>query len=238
MNNKPIIFWIGYDPKEIDAWVVASYSLRTRTNTPYQTRALTLEAARNKGYNRPFEKINGQLWDKISDAPMSTEFSITRFMLPFMQKDGWAIFMDCDMLILRNINFLVQALDERYALMCVKHDYTPKKLIKMDNQIQTKYSRKNWSSVMALNLDHPSNKKLTLDLINTAKGRDLHNFCWLQDDEIGELDKSWNWLEGEENQADEPSIVHFTNGLPSQIGDCEYADEWWAMLNEYFQCQC
>jgi lipopolysaccharide biosynthesis glycosyltransferase len=236
MTNKKISFWIGYDSREVDGWVVTAHSLRTKTNTPYPINVLSLEGARQRGFNREFVRRDGKLWDEISNAPMSTEFAISRFMLPFLQKDGWAVFMDCDMLVMRDIDLLVNELDEKYALMCVKHDYTPRKEIKMDNQIQTKYSRKNWSSVMAMNLDHPSNKKLALELINTARGRDLHNFCWLEDHEIGGLDKSWNWLEGEDNQAETPSIVHFTNGLPSQIGDCDYADQWWDTLNEYFEC--
>jgi hypothetical protein len=51
---------------------------------------------------------------------------------------------------------------------------------------------------MLFNCDHPSNKKLTVEMINTLPGRDLHRFCWLEDDEIGELDPGWNWLVGEQ----------------------------------------
>jgi hypothetical protein len=32
---------------------------------------------------------------------------------------------------------------------------------------------------MVFNCDHPANRALTLDLINTVPGRDLHRFCWL-----------------------------------------------------------
>ena len=50
-------------------------------------------------YNRPWERRdNGQLWDVIKDAPMSTEFACSRFLTPILAKTGWAVFMDCDIL--------------------------------------------------------------------------------------------------------------------------------------------
>jgi hypothetical protein len=97
----------------------------------------------------------------------------------------------------------------------------------MDGQVQTRYSRKNWSSVFVLDADHPSNKNLTVALVNSVPGRDLHRFCWLEDDDIGELGAEWNYLVGHSEHPD-PKIVHFTDGIPSMPGyeNSEFADEW------------
>ena len=105
----------------------------------------------------------------------------------------------------------------------------------MDGQIQTIYARKNWSSVMAFNCNHPSNKALTVEMVNTLPGRDLHRFCWLQDDEIGELEPEWNYLVGHTKTKDEPKIVHWTDGGPwlEAFREAEYADEWWDELERW-----
>jgi hypothetical protein len=114
--------------------------------------------------------------------------------------------------------------------MCVPHFHqVVEGASKKGTQVQVNYTRKNWSSVMLFNRDHPANNALTLELLNTVPGRDLHRFCWLKDEEIGFLDKKWNHLVGVDGaQVDDPAIVHFTNGGPwlPQYADCDYAGEW------------
>lgn len=170
-----------------------------------------------------------QLWDPISEAPMATEFAISRFLTPFLAGwKGWAIFLDCDFLALRNPQRLVELLDPRFAVMCVQHRHEPAPGVKMDGQLQTLYARKNWSSLMAFNCEHPSNQELTLDLVNEAPGRDLHRFCWLRDEEIGALPQEWNWLVGHSDPHVVPSFVHYTDGGPwlDAYADCDFAREW------------
>ena len=84
----------------------------------------------------------------------------------------------------------------------------------MDQVTQTKYSRKNWSSLMLFNLGYPANARLTLEMVNTLPGRDLHRFCWLRDDEIGELPARWNHLVGYTPEGEPPGLLHFTAGSP------------------------
>jgi len=153
-----------------------------------------------------------------------------------LARTGWAMFMDCDILVRSNVLRLFENLDESKALYCVKHDYRPLLGDKMDGQAQQMYARKNWSSVMVFNCDHPSNKKLTVELINRVPGRDLHRFCWLEDDEIGELEPRWNWLVGEQENPGDPAIVHYTLGYPglgAQFHDLPYAGEWFAFLHRW-----
>ena len=100
----------------------------------------------------------------------------------------------------------------------------------MDGKQQTIYPRKNWSSFIVFNCSHPANKKLTIDLVNSESGSYLHQFKWLEDNEIGDLDERWNWLEGwtSKHNSKHPFAIHYTRGGPwfDEWGDVEYADLW------------
>ena len=241
MTIKHFRVFLGYDPREFAAFAVAKQSIRN-FDRHVPVRGLVLSDLQANGmYTRPTERRLGQLWDVISQAPMSTEFAISRFLVPAIVKQqdsrftpysGWALFMDCDVLVRTNLNELKAQLDDTKAVMCVKHNHNPVHTEKMDGQVQTSYPRKNWSSVMAFNVDHPSNDALTVEMVNTLPGRDLHRFCWLKDDEIGGLDQSWNFLVGHTDPEVEPDIVHFTDGIPTMEGfrTVPYADEWFREL--------
>ena len=100
----------------------------------------------------------------------------------------------------------------------------------MDGQKQSVYPRKNWSSFIVFNCGHPSNKHLTIDIVNSKPGSYLHQFKWLKDSEIGTLDEKWNWLEGwtSKNNKENPYAIHFTRGGPwfQEWQDVEFADNW------------
>lgn len=248
---SPRSIFIGYDPREQAAYAVAKNSIRNNLQRQMvDIYPIILDEMVKEGlYWRPTETKNGRLWDTISEAPMSTEFANSRFLMLELarrrlicttigRKIGWTMFMDCDMLVRGDISSLFDYVEEqsdihpKLAAFCVKHIYDPPSSLKMDNQEQTRYSCKNWSSVMLLNGDHSANKKLTLDLINTRPGRELHQFCWLEMDQIGELDPKWNWLVGHSSYNIEPKIVHFTEGGPwfPEYRNVPYADEWMAQL--------
>ena len=229
-NAWPLSVWIGYEPRELDALVVARTSLARRSSINVPVRSVILSDLERDGlYRRRTRRNNGFMVDVISDAPMSTEFAISRFLTPLLAGGkGWALFMDCDMLVRADIAELFALADPSKAIMCVKHLHVPDETTKMDAQEQTRYFRKNWSSVMLFNCEHPANAALTVDLINRVPGRDLHRFCWIEDGLIGELPPEWNHLVGYSGQPDtDPKIVHFTKGTPTQIGNrMPYADEW------------
>ena len=231
--------WIGYDPREADAFALARYTIQKHLTQPIPVHGLVLSNLRKRGlYTRPHEQRGLQMWDVVSDAPMSTEFACSRFLVPHLAESGWALFMDCDMLVRTNlVRFFEEIVDPKYAVMCVMHDHVPDSTVKMDSQMQTRYARKNWSSVMAFNVDHDANKWLTPAHVNETPGRDLHRFSWLNDDQIGELGPEWNYLVGHTKlpRGVEPKIVHHTDGIPSMAGyeDTEYADEWRAELGKW-----
>jgi hypothetical protein len=230
--------WIGYDSRQAAAFAVARYSIR-KFDRMIPINGLVLERLRKAGlYYRKEKRVrvdedHWQRWDVISDAPMSTDFSISRFLVPTLAGRGWALFCDTDTMWRANPNRLFALADPTKAVMCVHHKYTQKEGLKMDGQLQTVYDRKNWSSVMLFNCDHPANRALSVGMVNDLPGRDLHRFCWLKDDEIGELPPEWNYCPGLSPHINGPgpSLVHFTNGLPDVPGyeDQEYADEWRAM---------
>lgn len=234
---QPSIY-IGFDPREAAAFAVAKHSIRRHLNTPIPIHGLVLDDLRHKGlYRREMVRRGGQLWDVISEAPCSTEFSISRFLAPVIARariaepraPAWALFVDGDMMALKNLSRLFDLANERFAVMCVKHQHEPLQTLKMDNQIQTIYPRKNWSSVTLWNLRHPANAALTTDLVNTLPGRDLHAFCWLSDDQIGEIPATWNWFANYGRPDDgDPGLVHFTEGTPDMHGyeDAPFAEEW------------
>lgn len=234
--------WIGWDPHEVAAFDVARLSARrTCSFQGMPIRGVVLEHLRRHGlYNRPTSVKAGVerdiLWDDISQAPMSTEFAISRFFVPMLcPTGGFAMFMDCDVMVRANIAQLMQSLTGEYAVYCVKHRHEPTRRTKMDGQIQTNYARKNWSSVMIFNCDHPSNRKLTPELLNSVPGRDLHRFCWLEDHEIGYIEPEWNWLVGEQPQPQNPKIVHWTGGGPwlPRYANAPFADEWHGFLRAH-----
>ena len=109
-----------------------------------------------------------KLYTRNLDPLASTKFTYSRFLVPaFMNYKGWAIFCDCVFLFFQDISMLCESIDEDKALYCVQHDYTPKERHKMDGKKQTIYPRKNWSSFMIFNCSHPSNRKLTIDIVNS-----------------------------------------------------------------------
>jgi lipopolysaccharide biosynthesis glycosyltransferase len=216
--------YIGFDSREKEAYDVARHSILSRTTSDVRIIPIDLDGPTTFIIaKRPIErKEDGKLWCPISQAPMATEFAISRFCVPFLQHKGWALFCDCDILCLTDITEILKLADPKYAVMVVKHNHQPTETVKMDGQVQTTYSRKNWSSVILWNCEHPSNQNLTEEAINTWPGRDLHAFKWLKDEEIGELPLEWNFLVGvsEETYATVPGrekwphIAHYTLGGP------------------------
>ena len=220
--------FVGYDTSEDIAYQVCQHSILTR-QPDADVRPLKQQELRDAGwYNRPIDKL------------ASTEFTFTRFLIPELCNfKGWAVFMDCDMILTTDIKKLFDQADDKYAVMCVQHDYKVKEQFKMDGQKQTIYPRKNWSSVMLFNCEHPSNKALTQELVNEPEinGAYLHRFSWLDDSEVGELDHTWNYLVGVYNDIEQPNLIHYTEGGPwfENYRNCEFNELWKQELYDMFK---
>jgi hypothetical protein len=213
--------FIGFDPKESVAFHALANSILRRASVPVTIAPLVRT------------QLNG-IYTRDRGPTESTEFSLTRFLVPSLSRfQGWSVFLDCDMLCRADVAELI-AISERHddkALLVCKHDYVPRTERKFLDQLQTKYPRKNWSSLMLFN-----NRRctaLTPEYVNTAPGLDLHRFAWTEDARIGELPLEWNWLVGEYKYNPGAKIVHYTLGGPyfDDYRDCDYADEWFAEYN-------
>jgi hypothetical protein len=209
--------FIGYDPREAVAYSVLAHSIQARASRPVSVAPLMLS------------QLKGVL-TRERHPLQSTDFSFSRFLTPHLSGySGWSVFMDCDMLMLEDIARLWALRDDRYAVMVVKHHHVPRETVKFLGEPQTKYEKKNWSSVMLFN--NARCGALTPDYVNRASGLELHQFKWLANDElIGALPERWNHLVGYNAPRKDAALVHFTLGGPyfEDYRSCEYAKEWLA----------
>jgi len=220
--------FIGYDKREDAAYRKAQQTLH-ETSGVVGTKLCAERLAAVGLLRRPMDTREGKFYDIPSNAYASTEFAASRFLVPILCQSGWALFVDCDVLFHESIFGLLDYADPDKAVMVVKHQHNQTGT-KMDGQPQTVYPRKNWSSVMLFNCEHPANLRLTLQDVNQRPGRDLHAFYWLHDDEIGELPDGWNWLVNVQPRPNDLCLSHYTLGGP-WIPDWEpkpYDDEWLA----------
>ena len=109
-----IRIFIGYDSRETVAYHVLAHSIHSRATEPVSITPLMLSQLK-------------QVLTRKRNPLQSTDFSFSRFLTPYLcDFDGWAIFMDCDMLVLDDIAKLWAFRDDKYAVMCVKHEHEPK----------------------------------------------------------------------------------------------------------------
>lgn len=233
--QQPLRVFVGYDPAEDLAFQVCRRSMRESLSAPRTPGVLIepicLAALRTAGlYRRPFYVDDGQAHDAIDGKPFSTEFAFTRFLVPALcQWSGWALFCDCDFLWRADVRDLFDLKNDGYAAMVVKHRHVPAEQRKMrDGQVQTRYDRKNWSSLVLWNCGHPANRGLTPFMVNTQPGWWLHGFRWLADVLIGEVPMGWNWLEGYSSPDINPMAIHYTRGTPDVDGhqNAAHASDW------------
>ena len=194
----PLKIFIGYDPRERDAFEVCRASILHHASIPVQIIKLDLTSLQRLGiYTRQYRTEGDQMYDLLDGRPFSTQFSFSRFLVPMLSSyDMWSVFVDCDFLFTDDIAKLVPLLDRTKAAMVVKNVHMPVEYQKMDGQYQASYPRKNWSSFVAYNCSHRANRYLTADKVNAMSGGWLHGFTWIADRELGELPQTWNWLSG------------------------------------------
>lgn len=229
---KPIPIFVGYDKRERAATNVLIDSLYQNSKIPLNITPLVTSQLQNLG-----------IYKRDRDPKQSTDFSFTRFLVPYlMNYDGWAIFMDCDMLCKKDISQLWNLRDDKYSVMCVKHKHEPKEGTKFQNEKQTPYPKKNWSSLMLFNCKKCH--KLKVDYVNTASGLDLHRFNWLENDnEIGSISikDGWNFLVGVQHNNDnvDLSLIHWTLGGPwfreERLMGKELSAEWFSAREDAFK---
>jgi lipopolysaccharide biosynthesis glycosyltransferase len=143
------------------------------------------------------------------------------------------VFADGDMICQGDLKELIEMADPSKALMVVKHNYETKASKKYLGNVNENYPRKNWSSVILWNCEHPKHKILTPTFVSKQTGKYLHRFSWLEDDEIGELPIEWNWLATEYDRNEKAKLIHFTLGTPcfKDYQNSDMAEIWY----DYYQ---
>lgn len=161
---------------------------------------------------------------------------ISRFLVPYLSNyEGFSLFIDCDMVCLGDLEFILEFADNNKDVYCVQHDYDPKSMVKMDGKEQHIYPRKNWSSAMLFN-----NKqciKLTPELVNTETPMYLHRMMWAEDNKIGTLPPKFNFLAGYyDYDRENPLLIHYTDGGPwfKEYHNCPHSDLWKNEIKEMF----
>lgn len=228
--------FIGYDPREHDAWLVCRDSILAHASIPLCIQPLRMDGLVRAGlYRRSFKVEGPQRYDLVDGKPFSTEFSFSRFLVPSLcQFEGQAMFVDCDFLFRADVAELFDLMKPSMAVHVVQRDYRPPEKQKMDGQAQQVYPRKNWSSLMLFNCGHRNCAGLTPGRVSEERGEWLHQFRWCDTYALGDIPEEWNWLEGwSTNDAENVKAAHFTRGVPSMPGyeNVRFADEWRAVLS-------
>lgn len=192
MSNKPLKVFIGYDHRQPVSYNVLQQSIIRNSTKPVSITAVCLPQL-------PYKRQG------------LTPFTFSRFLVPWLcDYEGWALFLDIDMLVMGDISQLFQLADDKYTVMVSKNE-----------------KRFEWASAMLFNC--AKNKILTPEYLEKADG--LHQIKWCNEDEIGDFPRDWNHLVGYDKCRsfdNPPKLVHYTQGIPafSETFDSEFAKEW------------
>jgi lipopolysaccharide biosynthesis glycosyltransferase len=211
-----ITCYVGFDPREAAAYHVWTQSVIERSSQPVA-----------------FIPLHGPMLQNFDGQQDGTNaFIYSRFLVPFLcGYEGFALFVDGDMVVLEDLAKLWALRDTTKALQVVKHDYKtkhPRKYIGTPMESDNlDYPGKNRSSVILWNCSHPKNRRLTRELVGEAGGQFLHRFSWLNDEDIGELPPQWNALALEQDISC-ASLIHYTLGIPGieHYKHCDGAEHW------------
>jgi len=243
-GKKQLTIFIGYDPREDICAKILAHTIRSHSSViSYNIIPLVYSQLFAYGYtNRELDKRG------------STEFTMTRFlaapivnMAPFTGA-SLALFLDCDMMFTRSVDDLILGADLSKPVSVCKHDYVPAEALKMqisdygsyngvNGSRQEVYPKKNWSSVTLWNCNHEEVSNRTLDWANDNTPSHLHRFESFNEEDIGSLDRKWNYLVGEGMDREEyyglkkdelPYNIHHTLGSPvfRLYQDSEYSGLW------------
>ena len=249
-SKIPTVF-VGYDSREHDAYAVCKHTLQETSGAtviPLEHRDL-----RHRGlFDRPWQiEPDGTFKDIRDGRPFSTEFAHSRFLTPVYAsklgiEDDLVVFVDSDFLFKEDINNLLDQIRSEgltKTVWCVKHNFTPTKDRKMDNQHQQAYPCKLWSSLMVFNMEpfrvgpeQTYNLDFLVKYFNRQSGRFLHTFQWVTgEDQIGSIDEKWNFIPDHSEprvKMKDASAIHFTHGVPTMCTGVRYYGEYLKVLDK------
>ena len=90
--------------------------------------------------------------------------------------------------------------------------------------------------MMVFNCSHDDCKNLSVENVNTKEAKYLHRMGWTDDDNIGSIPPTYNWLEGWYNSNINPKVIHYTRGGPwHETWSGDYKENW---INIYKELIC
>lgn len=244
MTQDILTVYIGYDERQSEAFKACKQSIVEFASKPVIITPLAHQPLRDRGlFSRPWKiPENGEFTDLTDGRPFSTQFSHSRFLVPYLArhqkiKTKYALFVDSDFVFLTDIYKILNSVKNKtYPVFCVKHNYQSDSDVKMDGRNQFNYNKKLWTSLMLFDVDNHQLDNLDPYVVNTMSGRDMHQFKWLgafPENEIGTIPELWNFIPGhsEKNVGGDEGInaIHFTSGTPHMEGyeNCDYSDFYW-----------
>lgn len=234
--------FIGYDPTQDLAFRACKKSIEEASlgsNSLY-IHKLDAQVLRKIGmFNREWtiEGTTGRYKDNTDEKNFSTAFAHSRFLVPAyaeylgVDQSSLVIFVDSDFIFFdnpENLQYEIKKNPDKH-LYTVKHKYSPKSVIKMNNAVQEGYEYKLWTSLMVFNMKSCLGV-LKPEVVNKMSGEYLHRFGWLSDPKhhIGAISEAWNFIpDHSEPRVSSGQIraIHFTEGTPLHPGyeNCRYS---------------
>lgn len=192
--HAPLRIFIGYDERQPVAYNVLQHSIVARASRPVSITPLVLSTL-------PIERRG------------LTPFTFSRFLVPWLCGwQGWALFLDLDMLVLGDIAELFGHAEAGKAVVVCQEQ-----------------QRFEWASAMLFDCAHPANRVLTPDYVeDAARCRQPHAIDWLEPAMIGSFPKAWNHCIGYNPPLPGAKLAHYTMGIPAfpEVAGCEYGEDW------------
>lgn len=204
--------YIGYDERQPVSFNVLTQSIISQASEPVCIIPLKLTAL-------PIKRAG------------LTPFTYSRFLVPYLQKTGLALFLDIDITLNGDICELFREVETQKRNIDMA-GAIPKAIWVSKNEHKFE-----WASVMMFECGHPSHLELTPEGVESHS--DLHRIGWLDSDLIGALPREWNHLVGYDKPNEDVKLVHYTQGVPAypETIECEHSELWhkWHQYSNYTQ---
>ncbi len=209
---KPVNIYLGYDSSHGEVFDTAEKSIYN-----------AVEASKSGGAGAEFfndyevevKKLDISLIPEYTRdyANQSTEFTYSRFLIPYLENyEGISYFIDDDYIWEHTPLSLFYFLDPEHAVACVKYDFQDHEETKFNGEKNVSYPKKLWSSLMIFNNGHEDCRKLTPEVVNNESGKYLHQFEWTN--QISKIPHNKICTEGYDTIEKSHHAVHYTRGGP------------------------
>lgn len=204
--------YIGYDERQPVSFTVLAQSIISQASEPVAIIPL-----------------------KLNQLPIKrcglTPFTYSRFLVPYLEKSGLALFLDIDTVLNGDVCELFKYVEAEQKRLDTERE--PPKAI----WVSKNNHKFEWASVMMFECNHPAHKVLTPEGVETHS--DMHRIGWLDAELVGDLPREWNQLIGYDAPNKAAKLVHYTQGVPAypETVECEHSELWhkWHQYSNYTQ---